>query len=65
VVTVHATNLRPATLKRYALHTSCKFGVNNNRNAISNTREEFTREEFTHDESLLDQTQAGMREEEA
>ena len=51
-------NSKSATPEHYALHTSCKFSGNSN--TISNKRQE-----STHDEPLLDQIQAGMREEEA
>lgn len=54
---VRATNPKSASLKRYALHTSCRFSSNSN--AVSNMRQE-----ITHDEPLLDQIQARMREEE-
>jgi hypothetical protein len=55
---VHATNPNSATLKRYALHTSCKFSGNSN--TISNKRQE-----ITYEEPFLNQTQAGTRDEEA
>jgi hypothetical protein len=54
---VRATNSKSASLRRHALHTSCKFRSNSN--AVSNMRQE-----ITHDEPLLDQIQARMREEE-
>jgi hypothetical protein len=55
---VRATNSKSATLEHYALYISRTFTGNSN--AISNKSQQ-----FTHDEPLLDQTQAGMREEEA
>jgi hypothetical protein len=53
-----ATNSKSAALRHYARYTSCKFSSNNN--AVSNITQE-----ITHNEPLLDQIQAGMREEEA
>jgi hypothetical protein len=57
---VRTTNWKFTTLKRYALHTSCKSGGNSDINTVSNKRQE-----LTHDEPLLDQTQAITSEEEA
>jgi hypothetical protein len=55
---VRATNSNSATLKRYALHTSCKSSGNSN--SIS-----YKRQEISYDDPLLNQIQAGTREEEA
>lgn len=55
---VRATDSKSATLKHYALYTSRKFSGNSS--AVSNKSQE-----FIDDKPLLDQTQAGMREEEA
>jgi hypothetical protein len=57
---VCTTKPKSTTLKRYALHTSCKFGCNSNSDTVSNKRQE-----LTHNEPLLDQTQAITSEEEA
>jgi len=44
---VRATNSKFASLKRYVLHTSCKYSTNSN--AVSNMRQD-----ITYDKLLLD-----------